>query len=227
MRFDTCTGALNNDSVCIFLLHGVIKESNFVYRNFNRKHILEEEFETFIHSLKNNGNSLTTGDLIDIANGRPVSPKSFVITFDDGFKNNLTVAAPILEKYQVPATFYVTTEFVSENAMSWIDRIDWAIEESSNRASIEIALPWASASRRLTSKNSRLSLLKEIRSFVNHNRNIDQSSLANNIQTQLGFETTRAADGELDAKLTWEDLSKLSQSELFTIGSHTHTNRIM
>ena len=30
-----------------------------------------------------------------------------VLTFDDGFRNNLTFAAPILRKYEAPATFFV------------------------------------------------------------------------------------------------------------------------
>ena len=33
--------------------------------------------------------------------------RKIVITFDDGFKNNLTQAAPILKKYGLPATFFV------------------------------------------------------------------------------------------------------------------------
>src|SRR5690242_8756600 len=39
--------------------------------------------------------------------GTPLSRKSVVITFDDGYKDNLTIAAPILQKYGVPATFFI------------------------------------------------------------------------------------------------------------------------
>ena len=34
------------------------------------------------------------------------------ITFDDGFRDNLTVALPMLEKYSMPATVFVTAGFV-------------------------------------------------------------------------------------------------------------------
>ena len=37
---------------------------------------------------------------------------SLSITFDDGYFDNFQVAAPILEKYQLPATFFVTTGFL-------------------------------------------------------------------------------------------------------------------
>lgn len=44
------------------------------------------------------------------------------ITFDDGYLNNLTVAQPILQKYQIPATVYVATGF-SQGQNMWNDRI--------------------------------------------------------------------------------------------------------
>jgi peptidoglycan/xylan/chitin deacetylase (PgdA/CDA1 family) len=40
--------------------------------------------------------------------GRP----RVAITFDDGFRDNLTVALPLLEKYSMPATVFVTAGFV-------------------------------------------------------------------------------------------------------------------
>ena len=44
------------------------------------------------------------------------------ITFDDGYLNNLTVAAPVLKKYNIPATVYCATAFASGENM-WNDRL--------------------------------------------------------------------------------------------------------
>ncbi len=50
------------------------------------------------------------------------------LTFDDGFQDNLTVALPLLEKFQLPMTLFVTAGFVgregylSENELSEISR---------------------------------------------------------------------------------------------------------
>ncbi|MCC2614872.1 polysaccharide deacetylase family protein [Aestuariibacter halophilus] len=44
------------------------------------------------------------------------------ITFDDGYLDNLTVALPILKKYQIPATVFVATAF-SEGVNMWNDRL--------------------------------------------------------------------------------------------------------
>ncbi|MGB3300876.1 MAG: polysaccharide deacetylase family protein, partial [Phormidesmis sp.] len=43
----------------------------------------------------------------------PIKRGTVAITFDDGYRNNLTVAAPILAKYDLPATLYLATNYVS------------------------------------------------------------------------------------------------------------------
>ncbi|MGB9878232.1 MAG: polysaccharide deacetylase family protein, partial [bacterium] len=43
--------------------------------------------------------------------GKPPS-RAVVITFDDGFKNNYLYAYPILRKYNLPATIFLTTGFI-------------------------------------------------------------------------------------------------------------------
>ena len=44
------------------------------------------------------------------------------ITFDDGFVDNLELAVPLLEKYDVPATFYVTSDYVVDGGIPWFLR---------------------------------------------------------------------------------------------------------
>lgn len=42
----------------------------------------------------------------------PASERLVAITFDDGFRDNLTVALPLLEKYNLPMTLFVTSGFL-------------------------------------------------------------------------------------------------------------------
>ena len=46
----------------------------------------------------------------------------FAVTFDDGYLDNFTIAAPILKKLGVPATFFVVTEKVGAQAPYWWDK---------------------------------------------------------------------------------------------------------
>jgi peptidoglycan/xylan/chitin deacetylase (PgdA/CDA1 family) len=46
-------------------------------------------------------------------------PPRVLLTFDDGFRNNAEVAAPLLRKYQVPAIFFVATGHCQPGRVLW------------------------------------------------------------------------------------------------------------
>jgi peptidoglycan/xylan/chitin deacetylase (PgdA/CDA1 family) len=72
-----------------------------------------EEFERKILFLKSRGRFATDDQILDIINGvKPITENTFHISFDDGFRNIITNALPLLVKHQVPSTFFVPTAIV-------------------------------------------------------------------------------------------------------------------
>jgi peptidoglycan/xylan/chitin deacetylase (PgdA/CDA1 family)/CelD/BcsL family acetyltransferase involved in cellulose biosynthesis len=62
------------------------------------------------------------------------SPEMVVaITFDDGYKDNYENAFPILQRYQVPATIFLTTGALDSGEPLWFERL----AQSLRRASVE------------------------------------------------------------------------------------------
>lgn len=51
--------------------------------------------------------------------GAPSNP--IIITFDDGFADNYFNAYPILKKYNIPATFFISTGYIDTNKYFWFD----------------------------------------------------------------------------------------------------------
>ncbi|SCY09319.1 Polysaccharide deacetylase [Lachnospiraceae bacterium XBB2008] len=76
-------------------------------------------FEDHIKFLKDNYRVLRFEDDWD-----NVTEKSIVITFDDGYADNYLYALPILEKYQIPATIFVSTENIDTNNEMWWDELE-------------------------------------------------------------------------------------------------------
>jgi peptidoglycan/xylan/chitin deacetylase (PgdA/CDA1 family) len=50
--------------------------------------------------------------------------RSVVVTFDDGYADNLHNAKPLLERYGIPATFFLTTGFVGHEREFWSDELE-------------------------------------------------------------------------------------------------------
>jgi peptidoglycan/xylan/chitin deacetylase (PgdA/CDA1 family) len=46
----------------------------------------------------------------------PIPRKTFVVTFDDGYENNLLYALPVLKKLQIPATIFLATAYLDSEA---------------------------------------------------------------------------------------------------------------
>ena len=73
-------------------------------------------FEETMYAVSQNYNIVPLNALIEkIKNKKPIEPKTVVITFDDGYKDNLLYAAPILQKYNIPATFFITSGYINTN----------------------------------------------------------------------------------------------------------------
>ena len=84
---------------------------------------------------------LSLQDLLrGIENGR-VPNRSIVVTFDDGYADNLHHAKPLLEKYGVPATIYLVAEALAEQRNFWWDELEWILMQPGTLpASLELNL---------------------------------------------------------------------------------------
>jgi peptidoglycan/xylan/chitin deacetylase (PgdA/CDA1 family)/O-antigen/teichoic acid export membrane protein len=73
---------------------------------------------------------LSLADATDMLSGRtPFKPYSMVLTFDDGYENNVSEALPILQKYNVPFNFFVVTRMMREQQPFWVDRLDYSLQQ--------------------------------------------------------------------------------------------------
>lgn len=68
--------------------------------------------------------------LADLAAKRPLPPRAVALTFDDGYLDNVTVAAPLLRAADLPATFFLVTGFLSGDERAWWEEVGWVFENA-------------------------------------------------------------------------------------------------
>src|SRR5262245_1755138 len=62
--------------------------------------------------------------LVEALQGGEAPKRAVVITFDDGYADNLHKAMPLLEHYDIPATVFVTAGVVGSQREFWWDELD-------------------------------------------------------------------------------------------------------
>lgn len=82
----------------------------------------EELFDRLVQRLARDFNVIALSDAVARSETGSLPSASLSITFDDGYADNFTAALPILEKYRVPATFFIATGFLNGGRM-WNDTL--------------------------------------------------------------------------------------------------------
>jgi len=216
---------LSDDGLTILLFHGVIEQQTHPVRNYLGKHLEACYFDAMLRKLLEHGKPMSMDEVNALCEaGEPYPARSFTVTFDDGFENNHRIAAPILKGLGIPATFFVTTGFVDENRMSWIDRIEYAIENATRE---DLKLPWLKTPQRIASTAGKISALELIRAKVKSDRKIDISALIASIFEQTNVDFCDKGEGPLDLKMSWDQVRDLAHDPLFTIGGHGQNHAIL
>jgi peptidoglycan/xylan/chitin deacetylase (PgdA/CDA1 family) len=118
--------------------------------------IAVEEFERQMSYLSENGFvGLRLEEFITHGSGADKIKKAIVITFDDGNVSDYTIALPVLEKFGLRATFFVTTSRVSNK-----NYVDWPQLEEMIRNGMSIQSH--SLTHSFLSELNQISLYKEL-----------------------------------------------------------------
>lgn len=222
---DQLAAKLSDEGLAIFLFHGVVTRNRHRVRNYTGKHIEADLFARCMKRLSRAGHALSMDEVLHHYDGRELFPKrAFAVTFDDGFENNLSIAAPILTDVHVPATVYVTSGFIEQNGMSWIDRIEHAVESVQVQS---LETDWMDGVVSLGGTDSRIDFLQAVREHVKHTPFCDADAFADALCERLGYSGPLSSDDPLDLKMTWDQVRRLAEGDLFNVGGHGHTHAIL
>lgn len=216
------------DSKCqliILLYHGVTNVKSRGIENYSQKHISRESFVEQMKFIKKKCNVLSIDDIIAIKNnGNIFPPYSVIVSFDDGFKNNYSIAAPILDDLHIPTVFYVTSGIVNTDIMFWVDIIEDCInntEKKNIKLMLDAGVRFDLSSRALK--------IKAVETIKNYCKKVSYHQKDQVIEELIYVTTVQPSVYRSDnyLKFSWNDLKEIAGNKLFTIGGHSLYHSIL
>lgn len=144
------------------------------------------------------------------------------IMFDDGFKDNIEFAAPILHQYRCKASFYVATDCIDNNRPPWTTEFDFLFANTFvDKADFGFDfLPESLKTKHLDTKEKRLKYAKKLKPFLKKTPDKERSMI-------LKYVHYTYSDVKLPPlMMDWEDL-KVLKSEGHYIGAHSASHPVL
>jgi peptidoglycan/xylan/chitin deacetylase (PgdA/CDA1 family) len=159
---------------------------------------------------------LSLDDAVERIAGRTVSSRPFAcFTFDDGYRDNLIHAYPILKRYDVPFAIYVPTDFPDGRGELW-----WLVLEEVVRTSPVVIVQMSGVVRTFSCKTTaeKLVAYEAIYWWL---RGLPEDRVRQVIRELASGAGIDIAAQCRDLIMSWDELRGLAADPLVTIGAHT------
>jgi len=179
-----------------------------------------DEFDEQVAYLKRHFDIVSSNDLDDLF--EDPKRRGVMITFDDGYRDNFELAYPVLQRHDVPATFFITSGFLDERHVSWWDEIAWMVNYSKT---VELNSPVFDDAPLSLEKSERRetieTLLRKFKTLSDMETELFLSTLA--IESGAG----RCPDDiAKDVWMTWDMVRTMDQNGM-EIGGHTVSHPVL
>lgn len=199
----------------IVMLHRVVaNEKDFVCEELE---ITTEHLEEIIqYFIEKDYKIVSLDEAYEIITGKVKTNKKFAaITFDDGYKDNYTLAYPIFKKYNVPFAIYITTSFPDKTALLWW----YALKELINKSQvIRFVFDNETYEYDVRNQHKKNSVYIEIRNLILSLSTDQQKKIYKHLFNENAIDIQRYSN---ELTMDWKQIKELSHDELVTIGAHT------
>jgi peptidoglycan/xylan/chitin deacetylase (PgdA/CDA1 family) len=206
--------------------------------------VTPQHFAEHLDVLRRYYRPLRLTQYVDALDDGGLPDRSVVVTFDDGYADNLFEAKPLLEQFDVPATMFVATRYVGSPQEYWWDELarllletsrlpeelnilidghvhhwklgDAAVDESTSTRSND----WRAWDEPLSSRHS---LYRSLWQLLQLMREDDQQATLDTLRTWAAYKATQSTH----CPLSQHELFMLSQARLVEIGAHTVTHPLL
>lgn len=218
---------LNRRKVIILFLHGVMDKEDDQKWEPLRQQVSCKVLGKAVERLKKYYHFVDIQEAVGMLKGEvPCKPNSIVMTFDDGYRNNVTRALPVLKARGVKPIIYLVTNVIEHRRAFWFDRMDYILQNmDSGRKNITIKGRTfvLDRSSRSNMKRSYKKMRDEIKVLFEDDSEMNQeiNHIANELERASGKKIADIIEKDDWASvLTWEEIIREKDGDV-DFGSHT------
>lgn len=182
----------------------------------------ETAFEKIILEIKNNFRIVSTLELATaIAKNKKIEDRIALITFDDGYIDNYTVAYPILKRHDVTALFFLSTSLINSQRVAWWDEITFLLRQS---IGCSVTLPDKSATITLVEEH----IESQIQLFIQNTKRQRKTNIPKILAElhQSLNEPVKRLENIPSLFMSWDNIKTMVENNM-EVGSHTVSHQIL
>lgn len=140
-----------------------------------------------------------------------------VLTFDDGYRDNLDVAYPVLKELGAPFSVFVTSGLIDRTSELWWVAIERLVAENSE---LVISGQGGESPISCATPEEKVRCFDRLMDILGRDvQEPDQRAITRALAERYGLDLAALAD---EYMMTWDELRGLAADPLVTIGAHTH-----
>jgi len=212
-RFPILTKKFLGGKGFVFMLHRILPEDQRNKYTWNKSLAISPEgLEIWIKFFKSKDFDIISMDEVVKRINSKKSKKFVAFTIDDGYKDNLVYGLPVLEKYKVPCTIYVSNCFPNYKAVYWWYFLEEYIQKHKKINLQPIGINYFKE----YSNSNKKEVYDEVREIL---RRSDYNTHCLFAKEICGIDNLEELNASLN--LSWSEVKKLSENPIINIGGHT------
>ena len=221
---NSCLRAVLRHRLLVLCYHGVIPNDHPADRYRTRVATRVSKFVRQLETVCHLFTPVSATDLLNhVENGAVLPPYAVLVTFDDGFQNNLRYAAPELERLGIPALIHVTSGHIGQSGLLWTQELD---ERIISWRHATLPMPYSQADAALSDDTSeRWQVADRVRNTCKRLPNEERNAYLNRLR-QEPLSVGKDWQQDLYSFLSWEEVQELDRRG-FSIGSHSVNHSIL
>lgn len=199
-----------------------------MYHRFDRirtpRKLSSVDFEQQIRYLRRRYRLVPLVDLVNrVSEGRPLDD-CVALTVDDGYADFLDYAYPVIERYRVPVTVFLVSDFVDQRIWLWFDQLRHVCD-TAPAGDYTLSILDTTLRSRLEGSVERQALWSRVADICLAQCADVRSAQISSLAQQMRVEIPLLPDHEHRA-MDWDSLRGMD-AELVQVGSHSLTHPIL